>query len=758
MKQQNVYPHSRKGAARTAPGDASRRGEDMRRAIDAIAQPAYLSDAKGRILAVNTAFSGLFGYSAHDMAGQPWRIFGPEAAALHQRMRRALVEDGSFREELEAYLSDGRRIRALLAAGLARTTRGEHTVAVLTDITEAKVAENLQAAVLEGMSRALDTSALLTLICREVERIVPGVRAAVRRANNDRQLCLCAAPSLPFEPGTSPCVPVDNTASPSARAAANGGTVTESGLSSGLALELAGLANNAEPRACLAKAIRGVDGKVLGSVTLYYDGPGRNPNANDGAAAVMARACGVVIEWNAARDAVNRLSCYDAPTGLPNRRQALAGAERLCAEVLRLPDGGSVAVLAIRLENLHRISQQYGFDTANEVLAILAQRLQDATAPGDLAGVLAEGEFILCAPHCPASGALETGKRVLAGLSGVCRTERHHIVPALNIGIALFPENGDTPEIVARRAGAALALAAQKGRNHIRFYGERPAPEALGALGALNTLDALDAGDSPSLESALYQVIENEGLSLHYQPQVYLRDGRLYGVEALCRWHDRERGMIPPETFIPLAEDCGLIGGISSWALREGCRQLQNWRLRAVPVPQVSINLSSYDFQNGRLVEYILACLREHGLTPEDLILELTERVLLDDDPLVMRAIHQAHSAGLRFSLDDFGTGYSSLSYLRTLPISELKLDQCFVRDLHVNDISCRLSRAVMHIGKSLNLTVLAEGVECREQYDLLKEQCCHVIQGYLVSRPTAPDALERWIEDRAPPLSAGRP
>ncbi len=248
------------------------------------------------------------------------------------------------------------------------------------------------------------------------------------------------------------------------------------------------------------------------------------------------------------------------------------------------------------------------------------------------------------------------------------------------------------------------------------------------------------------METALRKALQEGGLRLHYQPQIDMASGQLYGVEALARWTHAELGEVSPARFIPLAEECGLIADLGRWALGEACRQLAQWRTQGLAVPAVSVNLSPSSFHNLDLPRMIADTLDRNALAPQDLTLELTESILLDTYPSTMKTIDEVHAHGVRLSMDDFGTGYSSLSYLRRLPVSELKLDRSFVADLEHDEAARALSSAILGIGKSLHLTVVAEGVETATQNVMLREQGYPVAQGFLFSRPLSPQDLEQWL------------
>ncbi len=248
-------------------------------------------------------------------------------------------------------------------------------------------------------------------------------------------------------------------------------------------------------------------------------------------------------------------------------------------------------------------------------------------------------------------------------------------------------------------------------------------------------------------------------LRLQYQPQIDLATGELYGVEALARWTHAEIGEIPPAQFIALAQEHGLTAELGRWALDEACRQLAQWRREGVGVPAVSVNLSPTDFQHLDLAQMTADTLHRHGLQPQDLTLELTESILQDANPATLKTLHDIHRQGVRLSMKDFGAGYSSLSYLRRLPVSELKLDPSFVADLQHDEAARSLSSAILGVGKSLHLSVVAEGVETDAQRNLLKDLGYPAAQGFLFAKPLHPSELPGWLacnlQSRAP--AAGR-
>jgi EAL domain-containing protein (putative c-di-GMP-specific phosphodiesterase class I) len=335
--------------------------------------------------------------------------------------------------------------------------------------------------------------------------------------------------------------------------------------------------------------------------------------------------------------------------------------------------------------------------------------------------------------------AREMGKRLQAALAEPLLIKNTEVVLSVNIGISMTREGVTLdagPGRIIEEARSVLLRMPRDAHARIHFFSE---------------VSTLLSTEDVSLEARLMHAITEGKLSVCYQPQVALKDGSVHGVEALCRWQEADLGDISPTNFIPLAEESGLIDRLADWVLREVCRQLGDWRRRNVPVPAVSANLSALNFRDAEMPDRILRYLEENSLAPKDLRLELTETALLADDPVTLDTLFKARDSGVLLALDDFGTGYSSLSYLHKLPIAEMKLDRSFVRNLHENSVSQRLSRAVLRVGESLGLCVVAEGVENKLQLDLLRQHQYHAVQGFFLGGVLPPEELERWLETWEP-------
>lgn len=699
-----------------------------------------IADSAGRTIYINPGFSKLFGYTEKELSGRSATcIFGPSAMSVARKMREKLRPKTSFAIEEIAYSKSGQRLWVSWVSTSVCNEAGkqEYIVTVITDITDTKLYEVLQRKALEGMARDLPTEEALSIVCLEIERIIPGIRVKVMGMDKQNRLYDVAAPSIPYNSAAGLDGPVDPARSPSNKAAYFGSTVIEKDISlSSYPQEIREACTQAGIRGCLVRAVMSSSGAVLGTVSFYYQGECVPDDFQLRTLDVMTRICAIAIERENSRAAVRQLTFYDSVTGLLNRQLLAASADNLIAETVAQQGKEPFAFFCINIDRFNRISRSCGYGTSNEVLKTVGKRLQEMKKPADLVGRISADEFVLIMAGCDAAQAQEQARLLQRQIALPLEAGRAELVLSTCIGISLYPENGNHAEVLINNATSAMVASKRKGPGQIRFYDRK-----------LKTMNV----DSISLETKLHNAITQEKLQVYYQPQVNMRTGKLFGVEALCRWRDRDVGHIPPARFIPLAEESGLITPLSDWVLKESCRQLGLWRKQGMPVPRISVNLSPSNFREVSLLEKILQCLDAHHLTPGDLIVELTESVLLDNDPATMATLKKAHDTGIQLALDDFGTGYSSLSYLRTLPISEIKLDQCFVYDLQKDELSQRLSQAVLCIGESLELTVMAEGIETMEQYSLLKQQRYHVAQGFLVSEPLPPQKFEAWLRQWRP-------
>jgi len=300
-----------------------------------------------------------------------------------------------------------------------------------------------------------------------------------------------------------------------------------------------------------------------------------------------------------------------------------------------------------------------------------------------------------------------------------------------SVGIALFPTDGVDVRELLRQADIAMYNAKSRGRGGFQFF--------TAAMNSRLEMRFL-------LEHDLRKAVDRGELFLEYQPQVDVSSGRLVAVEALLRWEHAEHGRVSPARFVPILEDTGLIREVGAWVVRAGCRQLALWRRRGLDVPRVAVNISPRQLEGEGLRQVLLRVLAENNLDPGSVELEITESLLMENESLTVEVLGDLNRAGVRLAMDDFGTGYSSLSYLRHFPIHTLKIDRSFVANVPGEPYACELARAIIAMGQSLGLQVVAEGVETADQRAFLARQGCPVIQGYLVARPMGPDDFEQYL------------
>lgn len=694
-----------------------------------------IADNSGRVLYANSGFENIFGYAFSDIEGcRPARLLAPYlSVSTLEAVHEGLKNGQPFKLEELLQTQSGERIWCQVAINPVIDAAGELTkiVTVLTDITTSKIHEVLQHCMLESMAHEMPLESVMDLLCKEVERMSPEVRAAVIQVDDEGCMHPLAAPGFADSYGKRlEGMPVKDCIGSSSVAANSGQTVFTADISTDPCWTL--IRDDFLPlgiKSCWSTPIKSVKGTSIGVLAFYYNDHAAPSALHRQMVDAIVPLCALAMERELNRESIRQLAFYDSLTRLPNRSLLHAKADHALIEARRRKTG--LAVLFIDLDRFKQINDSLGHPAGDELLRVIAQRLSAGRQAADIVGRLAGDEFVIVLPDCDSEHVADVIEEIKYALSQPCQVAGSFITPSASIGISVYPQDGHDMGTLVHRAEMAMYQAKHAGRGRFSFFSHE-----------LNQL----AQERQALESALREAIEQGGLHLNYQPQVNIEDGQLYGVEALARWTHPTLGGISPARFIPLAEECGLIAELGHWALREACRQLAEWRRKGLEVPSVSVNLSPSNFHNLELPAMVGAVLDQHGLSPQDLTIELTENLLLDTNPGTMSVLHDLSARGIKLAMDDFGTGYSSLSYLRKLPIQELKLDRSFVLDLEADETSRALSDAVMRIGDSLRLKVVAEGVEDHGQFSILKDQGYHVAQGYLLSRPLAPHDLEAWL------------
>ncbi len=427
-----------------------------------------------------------------------------------------------------------------------------------------------------------------------------------------------------------------------------------------------------------------------------------------------------MTERKNAEEIIARQATYDLLTGIPNRALFL---DRLAQETLRSEKSDrGVGLIFIDLDDFKRVNDTIGHSAGDEVLRITAQRIKQSIRNIDTAARVGGDEFAVIVPRLhDAVDAEAVAKRILVAMAVPMSVHGQDVLTTASIGIAIYPTDSEDDAELLRNADIAMYRSKNGGGNAIEFFTAEMNERALRRI---------------QVESQLQSALENEEFEVHYQPVVALPEGRMIGVEALLRWHNAELGVVSPMEFIPVAESTGIIVPIGAWVLETACRQVKEWQEAGWSELRVAVNLSPREVDRGDAIKSISEALNKSGLSPKYLEIEVTERVLLDDVEKASSAFSAIKSLGVRLCIDDFGTGYSSLSYLRNYPFDVLKIDRAFVYDATRHQSGVSLLRAIIAMAESLDLAVIAEGVETVDQVELLSALNCGFAQGYYFCPP----------------------
>jgi diguanylate cyclase (GGDEF)-like protein/PAS domain S-box-containing protein len=446
-----------------------------------------------------------------------------------------------------------------------------------------------------------------------------------------------------------------------------------------------------------------------------------------------------ITDRKVAEERIQFLAYYDALTGLPNRTllqdrlaKALAGASRR---------NDKVALLFLDLDGFKIINDSLGHSVGDLLLKQIADRLKRFSREQDTVARLGGDEFLIVLSDVKdIPDAAVAAERLMDAMTGGFVVQGHPLSVSCSLGISIFPEHGVDGETLIKHADAAMYSAKDNGRNNIQLFTDQMNAQAVERL---------------ALESSLRRALEKKELFLVYQPQMDVATGKITGLEALLRWQHPELGLVPPDRFIRIAENSGLIIPIGEWVLRAACSQARRWQDEGIPAVVVAVNVSAVQFRQPGFCELIKRVLEETGLAPQYLGLELTEGLLLADADVTFAVLQDLKAMGLSLAIDDFGTGYSGFSYLRHFWVSKLKIDRSFIRDVAVNPDDAAITAAIISMAKSLRLKAVAEGVENEAQMSFLRAHHCDEIQGYYFSRPlTAEKAADKLRDTMMQALS----
>ena len=443
-----------------------------------------------------------------------------------------------------------------------------------------------------------------------------------------------------------------------------------------------------------------------------------------------------ISEEKAQQRRLEFLAHNDALTGLSNRSWFGHQLEQAVQEARA--SGEFIAVLLLNLDRFKDVNDSYGHTIGDEVLKHIARQVQSALRPGDVLGRMAGDELAVVARHLRhADGAAAMARHLIQAVAEPWRSpDGLEVVAGVSVGICMFPEHASTTELLLQGAHAAVYGAKARGRGAWCFFHEAMTQAARERL---------------ELESRLRLALMQGHLQMYYQPQVDIATGRILGAEALVRWNDPQEGLISPARFIPVAETSGVIGPLGEWVLREVCRQGQAWRDAGLPELMLAVNVSPRQFHLTDLAGCASAALADSGFPARLLELEITESALAERTDEARQVLVRLRELGLRIAVDDFGTGYSSLAQLKRFPIDVLKIDQGFIRDIPQSEDDMAISAAIIAMGHSMGLSVLAEGVETEGQLAFLRERGCDTYQGYLCSRPLPAEGFAALLRAQPP-------
>jgi len=689
---------------RKAARDALRESEGRFRAMsDASPLGIFVSDAQGCCIYSNAAYQTISGLGFEQTLGTNWSmaVHPDDRQHIVIAWRDAVRGGEAFQAEVRFLRPDGSIVWTRLNAAAMRdgwTSRGR--IQIVEDITARKAAENqlrqMQEALFAEKERAQVTlnsigDAVLTTNLEAGVTYLNVVAEEMTGWTSVEALGRPISEIFRIIDGKTR----EAAANPAQRAMAEDRTV-------GLAAD--SLLIRRDGAECAIEdssaPIHDRDGKVAGAVIVFHD----------------------VSASQAMAQKMSHLAQHDFLTGLPNR---LLLTERLSQAIgLAQRHHKQVALLFLDLDYFKNINDSLGHDIGDKLLQSVAQRLVACVRTTDTVCRQGGDEFvILLAEIDQPQDAAQVAEKLLASLLTPHMIDGHELHVTLSIGISIYPNDGSNANDAMQNADTAMYYAKANGRNNYQFF-----------TGDMNTR----AVQRLLVESSLRRALKMGEFELYYQPKMDIASGQMTGSEALIRWRDPHLGMIYPGQFVPIAEESGLIVPIGRWVLREACRQVQAWLAAGLAAVPVSVNISAMEFRHADFLEDVALILKETGLPPQYLELELTESILMHEAESSAKVLEALKAMGLKLAIDDFGTGYSSLSYLNRFPIDTLKIDQSFVRDIATNSDNATIVSAVISMGQKLKQQVIAEGVETTEQLAFLRNERCDGGQGFLFSYPVS--------------------
>ncbi|WP_313705660.1 EAL domain-containing protein [Massilia sp.] len=681
-------------------------------------------DREGRITAVNEQFVRHSGYAREELVGAELALVGvPLAQAAHGWTPSCDVWNG----EVAVPARDGeRQWRRTIVPIFDSNKQLEKYICIDFDITERKQFEDaiVDNAKCQGLIARLGRKALEAGPLQELFEMAAAVAC--------EGLGVRHAALFGFDAEAGAAVLQAGAGFPAEAVGARFAHVAGPGSAEQLARWSAALLGTRAAGSGIEVFIVCSD-RLYGALGVYAPEQRTFQEQEDGFLNSLANILATAIEREDAKNRLTYLAQYDALTGLPNRHRLAGCLEDAIAAAARC--GHRAGVMFIDLDRFKSVNDMMGHSVGDELLAQASRRLQDCVGADDVVARLGGDEFAVVLPRLAALADAEaTAARIVEALARPFVLQGQQLFVSASVGIAGYPEDGASASALLKSADTAMYGAKNSGRNNYRFY--------------LAEMHA-NAAQRLQIETDLHLALERGEFELHYQPKLRLDSGAVSGFEALLRWRHPERGLVSPLEFISILEDTGMILPVGEWVIGEVCRQLGEWAVTLDHVPPVAINLSARQLAQAGLPETVGTIVAAAGIDPRLLEFELTESMLMTDPEAAVAILSQLKAQGMRLSVDDFGTGYSSLAYLKRFPLDALKIDRTFVRDLPADSDDAAITKAVISLAHSLNLKVVAEGVETIGHVRALEAYQCDEIQGYYVSRPLPPHACVALLAER---------
>lgn len=602
---------------------------------------------------------------------------------------------------------------------------GRHQAAAATSRERLR---DIQHEILEATASGQPLAAVMDLLCRRVEALDPEIVASVLSVDRNGLLHPVAAPSLPQEYSAAlDSIPIGPSVGSCGTAAYRGEPVTVTDIETDpLWAPYKALALPLGLRACWSSPIKARDNRVVGTFAFYYRTP-RGPDAiEEMIVATCVHLCAIAIEQDEARARIHQLAYYDPITGLPNRLLFQEKAQEIFAE--SVSGNATIAIHYLDLDDFKTVNDTLGHHVGDALLREVGTRIGWCASERDLIARIGGDEFALLQRSAQHKGDVRAlAGRLVEAMAQPFDLYGQSVIARMSVGYTIAAPGSVDLDTLMRQADLAVYEAKRDGGGSFRMFD--PA--------MLNRVMARRA-----IEQDLRHADLDQEFELLYQPIVSLKSGEIAGGEALVRWNHPGRGQVSPAEFIPVAEQCGLMGRVGDWIIRTACREAARWPAHVV----LSVNLSPMQLKASSFALTLVRILRDSGLSPHRLQFEITETALLNDADAARAVLQQFRNLGIRIALDDFGTGYSSLSHLRSFPIDTIKIDRSFVRDFELAFDSAAIVKAVLQLARDLGMTTTAEGIETPEQLGQLSAAGCTHAQGYLLGRPLRRGHFEALI------------